>query len=151
MLRTSKITEDELLAVNELIVRSKKHWYPQGDYIEEAADVVRIDKEWMKDNEGLCLYIESKLIGFLGFSKYSDYWYLEHLWIEPSDIGSHYGSRALELMKDLAVKENIHKISLLPEPKAEGFYQKNGATYTGIEVPSILEGGPIFNEMILEF
>ncbi|RYZ48404.1 MAG: GNAT family N-acetyltransferase, partial [Proteobacteria bacterium] len=78
------------------------------------------------------------------------YWYLEHLWIDPKHIGKRYGTKALDMLKGMAKKARVEKISLLPEPKAEGFYQRNGATFTGLEVPSSCPGGPVFKEMVIK-
>jgi RimJ/RimL family protein N-acetyltransferase len=151
MMQTNKIASEQLPQVNELIKKSKLHWYPEDRYINEAMKILRIDAEWIAENEGLCLYEDSELVGFLGFSKYDDYWYLEHLWIDPLRIGKKYGTKALELLKSMARSSGVHKISLLPEPKAEGFYERNGGKFTGIEVPSACPDGPVFKEMIIQF
>ena len=146
-----KTEPTELNAVNKLIFTSKHHWYPDEEYLSDAMKFIRIDETWLKENEGFSLYDGEELVGFLGFSRYEEYWYLEHLWIHPSKIGEHYGSSALEYLKASARQAGVHKISLLPEPKAEGFYQQSGAIFSGLDVPSLVEGGPVFKEMIMEF
>ncbi|RYZ85399.1 MAG: GNAT family N-acetyltransferase [Proteobacteria bacterium] len=148
MLHTSKVVCEELPLVNDLIKKSKQHWYPEDGYVEAAMKFIRIDSEWVSENEGLCLYEDKQLVGFLGYSKYEDYWYLEHLWIDPQKIGHQYGTKALNLLKKMATDSGIHKISLLPEPMAEGFYETNGAQFTGLDVPSCCPGGPVFKEMV---
>ncbi|RYZ47585.1 MAG: N-acetyltransferase, partial [Proteobacteria bacterium] len=111
MLQTSKIVSDELPLVNALIKKSKLHWYADDTYIETAMEFIRLDSVWIAENEGLCLYEDEALVGFLGYSRYDDYWYLEHLWIDPKHIGKRYGTKALDMLKGMAKKARVEKIS----------------------------------------
>lgn len=148
-LKFSQLKTSELKIVNKLISRSKAHWYSDEAYLEKSMALINITSDWMKTNEGWCIYDAEELVGFLGYSKYDDYWYLEHLWIDAKKIGHEYGRDAMTFFLDRAKNSSIHKISLLPEPHAEDFYLKFGAEFTEVEVPSLHRGGPTFREMII--
>lgn len=147
-MQISEIKKDNISAINDLIRASKSYWDHDKDYLEEAMKLVAIDEDWVDEKQGYAL-IENKeeLVGFLGYECHDDFWYLEHLWIKPEEIGSSFGKQAVEFLKHKAKDAGIREISLLPEPAAEGFYEKMGATYTGLEVPSRVKGGPVFKEM----
>jgi hypothetical protein len=48
-----------------------------------------------------------------------------------------------------AKQKRCSEIRLLPDPPAEGFYQKMGAQFSGKKVQSRVEAGPLFQEMII--
>lgn len=143
------LKRDELDRVNEVIAESKGVWYSNKKYLDECLRFAKVDKTWLKENEGYGLYEKDELVGFLGYSRSEDFWYLEHLWVLPEKIGQHCGGQALEMLLEKARKASVPKISLLPEPNAEDFYARFGAVFTGIEVPSLYEGGPVFKEMVI--
>ncbi len=144
MIRVSEAHVDE---VNEIILSSKSHWHSGTHYLEEAHHLLGIDGTWLKENEGWLIEDNEKSAGFLGFHRSETFWYLEHLWIRPDSIGKNLGTQALECLFKKAKRAKVTTVSLLPEPKAEDFYEKAGAKFSGLEVPSLLEGGPIFKEM----
>lgn len=134
--------------LNSIITRSKTHWNYPIPYLTLALPLILLNPSWIENNEGYTLIYEGIPIGFLGFKPGKNSIYLEHLWIDPPYIGQGHGRRAIEFLMAIGRERNIPTINLYPDPPAEGFYQRLGAVYTGTKVPSRIEGGPLFQEML---
>jgi hypothetical protein len=148
-MQISELKDEEIPAINALIRLSKSHWRQDPDYLKKALALLAIDHGWIQSKRGYALY-DKELIGFLGYEEKEDFWLLEHLWILPTKIGLSFGRQAVAFLLDKARLAEINKISLWPEPCSERFYEKMGAVYTGLTVPSRIENGPLFKEMAFD-
>lgn len=138
---------NEIPVINQLIAASKSYWpYPES-YLQAALPLLRIDENWLKTNLAFTLLDNDNVIGFLGLETEKDHWHLEHLWITPNTIKQGYGRQAITFLKQLAKDHSINTVSLFPDPPAEGFYERQGARFSGRNVPSRIPGGPTFQEM----
>lgn len=145
-----KTAYHELFQLNELISRSKSFWDYDQDYLKAAIPLIAITESWLQQNEGYTLYDQNEILGFLGIKTFENFWELEHLWIDPKKIRKGYGQTAINHLCTIALAKNIKMISLLPDPPAEKFYLKLGATFTGKKVSSRVLNGPVFHEMVFK-
>ena len=141
--------------LNALSSRSRTVWagtpgYFDG-YLEQSRYLIEIDDAYLISNwvwVGL-ITIDGKevVFGFFGLKIRDDQEkVLDHFWIEPTymhrGLGRLLFEKALEVMRELG----WGRFLIYADPPAEGFYLKMGATRIG-EVPSRIEGGPIFPAM----
>ena len=65
--------------------------------------------------------------------------WLEHMFIDPKNIGDGIGKKLFNHMKEHCMIKDIRKIGILADPNSKGFYEKMGCIYRG-EYPSTIEG-----------
>jgi GNAT superfamily N-acetyltransferase len=63
---------------------------------------------------------------------------LEHLWIEPDDIGSGVGRLLFEHSLARARSRRCHRVRIVSDPNAEAFYRHMGAAWIGVHHTSVL-------------
>jgi GNAT superfamily N-acetyltransferase len=142
--------EDEIQQINALIIRSKAHWNYSQRYLDASRSFLAVTKEWISQNFGNNIIDNhDQIVGFLGVEITNQSCYLEHLWIDPPFIGRGFGKDAVGWLHVFAQEKGCSEIRLLPDPPAEGFYEKMGALFSGKKVQSRVEDGPLFQEMII--
>ncbi len=140
----------EIPQVNNLIMRSKAHWQYDPRYLAASREFLVITEEWLTQNFGYCITDETeRIVGFIGIEPSEQQCYLEHLWIDPPFIGKGFGHQTMDWLLLFAKQKGFSEIRLLPDPPAEGFYQKMGARFSGKKVQSRVDAGPLFQEMII--
>lgn len=148
-MKISKSNDEEIPRINAIIAASKSIWKYDERYLKAAIPLLLINKDWISQHAGYSLY-EDDLEGFMGIEAIDDHWHLEHLWIAPNSMRKGLGRKAIDYARELARNAGIQEIYLFPDPPAEGFYEKLGAIYTGKIVPSRVECGPTFREMVIK-
>ncbi len=137
----------DLSELNKIVVASKSFWKYDENYLKTAIPLILITKDWLDKNEGYSIFTDD-LAGFMGFEISNLTLKLEHLWIHPSKMKQGLGKSAIKFLLELTRSRGLQRITLLPDPPAEGFYSHLGATFTGTVVQSRVAGGPLFKEMI---
>jgi len=114
---------------------SKRYWgYPE-EWIEGWIDDLTISPSYIGDNY-IFKIIESlseRICGFCAIEHHRNEMELEvaHLWIDPSHIGKNLGRNVFEFAIGNLASLPFHKIVVIADPNAQGFYEKLGFVRTG--------------------
>ena len=116
---------EDLKILNEISVRSKRHWgYPES-WIEEWKGELTITKESFAFMDVLVICEASDIFGFCAVSETSDHYEIEHLWVLPEYIGKGYGRELLNKSLEM-IAPGRKDIIVTADPHAEDFYRKFG-------------------------
>lgn len=126
---------DDFELLNELTVRSRRHWNYDAELFRAWAD--RLDfaaEEW----EGVEAYLaeaEGRPVGWVAVRRpVNGVSVLEELWIVPEAMGQGVGSRLFGLAVGRARELDASALEWASEPGAVGFYEKLGGRHVREEV-----------------
>jgi GNAT superfamily N-acetyltransferase len=138
--------ERSLAEINDLIARSKAHWsWPEG-YLERALPFHTISSAYLGSNHCFeVLDAHDNLIAFFSVMVSEARVVLDNLWVTPEQIGQGIGRQACEHVFRLARERGWTELWVVPDPPAQGLYNKVGFLDTGERVPSRVLGGPMFS------
>jgi GNAT superfamily N-acetyltransferase len=136
--------------INALIGRSKAYWDWPAGYLEQALVLQRIDAEYLRGSHSFqILDGQNELVGFFAVAAGNNRIVLDNLWVTPERIGQGIGRKACEHVFQLARDHKWTALWVVPDPPAEGFYQRLGFVDTGERRPSRVPGGPLFSVYLL--
>jgi N-acetylglutamate synthase-like GNAT family acetyltransferase len=138
---------EELASINDLIARSKAHWPWPEDYLEHSLSLLKITPGYLSNALTFeMMDSDRKLVGFLSLEERdTSSGLLDHLWIDPPQIGKGLGSIACDHAFGVARQEGWSALFVLPDLPSVGFYERKGFRDTGERVPSRVPGGPTFS------
>ena len=141
-IREAKHEDAEKLS--QIAFAAKSYWkYPER-WLELWKDALTITPETILENEVFVMSEKGEIVGFYELIINKNSAELEHLWINPENIGFGIGRKLFVHALEKAVSLNAKKLNIESDPNAEGFYKKMGAKRVGNAVSEI-EG----NERIL--
>jgi len=138
--------EESLARINDLIVRSKSYWNWPADYLKKTLPLHEIEPSYLRRNQCFeLLDVTDQLAAFFAVAVNDARVVLDNLWVRPDLIGKGIGRQACEHVFRLAREYGSSDLWVIPDPPAEGFYEKMGFSDTGERVPSRVPGGPVFS------
>jgi GNAT superfamily N-acetyltransferase len=137
-IRPARIEEADALTI--LVLRSKAYWGYDEAFMEEAARILAITPEFLRDNHSFVLEVDGKAAGLSSLVHQGDTLLLDNLFIAPEFIGEGYGQRLWDHALEYARGNGFKAILLESDPFAVGFYKKQGAVVVGESLSSIREG-----------
>lgn len=141
----ARAKEGSLGDINALIARSKAYWTWPAGYLERALMLHRVDANYPRGHHSFeVLDGQSELIGFFAVAPSDTRVMLDNLWVTPERIGRGIGRRDCEYVFQLARDHSWTELWVVPDPPAEGFYQRMGFIDSGERIPSRVPGGPLF-------
>lgn len=142
--------QGQIFIINELIEKSKRHWNYPEEYVKAAIEILRITDTYLKQN--ICRIVldpNNQIVGFFAIETHQDaILLLDHLWIDPRKIKCGIGRYCIEKIFEICRNLSFNKLRVLPDPPAEGFYERMGFIFSGKEIPSRVHGGPTFKEYL---
>jgi GNAT superfamily N-acetyltransferase len=122
----------EAAVLSNLALAGKRHWgYPEP-WLEAWRESLTITPDYMAMHVVCCAEDESgRVIGFYALERAGDRWRLEHLWLEPSAIGSGLGRQLFEHAVQATRTQGATELLIEADPNAEGFYLHMGAQRIG--------------------
>jgi GNAT superfamily N-acetyltransferase len=118
---------------------AKLHW----GYADELIDLWRAELTITPDviAAGLvcCAVRDAEIAGFYALSRDGATFALEHMWVDPPDMGRGHGARLFRHALATARAQGGMLLRIASDPHAEGFYLRLGAQRVGAE-PSALPG-----------
>ncbi len=127
-------------ALTALARRAKSVWPAEPDVQSRMLDALTISSDSIRN--GLFLVYESngrpQAVG--GMACIDGVWELEHLWVEPRDMGRGIGRKLLSALCQEAKRRGIDELVFTSDPHAEGFYLRNGAVRIGSRPSTVIEG-----------
>jgi predicted GNAT family acetyltransferase len=132
---------DESERLTEIAHAAKRHWrYPER-WIELWKEVLTITPEYISNNEVYSATDGNEVVGFYALVSAGDKAILDHLWIDPKNIGAGAGRKLFDHAVEKAAEMHASMIEVESDPNAEGFYKHMGARRIG-ETSTELEGQP---------
>lgn len=135
--RIRRARPDDAEALNALAFRSKAHWGYEAAFLERVRESMRLRPEEVTGSEVWVLESPTGVaVGFHAVTPGNPA-ELEHLWVEPSAIGSGAGRSLLDHAIEIARAAGADSLDVDADPHAVGFYEHMGAVRIG-ETPSTL-------------
>ncbi|MDA3851409.1 MAG: GNAT family N-acetyltransferase [Spirochaetaceae bacterium] len=137
-------------SLTELALSSKAFWKYPKEYSVIWEKELTITKEYIEKNSVFVMELDGNMAAFYSMLCLEEdlpfksevlpagVW-LDHMFIKPDHILQGYGSLLYQHMVELGCHKEWHKIHILADPNAKGFYEKQGACYIK-DVPSSIEG-----------
>lgn len=127
--------------LTEIAHAAKRYWrYPER-YIRIWKDDLTLTPELIAKHPVYEARREETILGFYMLLAAEPAWSIEHMWVDPRQIGGGVGGRLFRHAVDEARRGGARRIRILSDPNATGFYEHMGAHYVGDHVGE-LEGRP---------
>jgi GNAT superfamily N-acetyltransferase len=121
---------DELELLNELTVRSRRHWGYDAELFRAWADRLDFAAEDWGDVEAYLAEIEGPPIGWAALRRpLNGVAVLEELWIVPEAMGRGVGTQLFRFLAGRARELGASALEWASEPGAVGFYEKLGGRH----------------------
>ncbi len=150
-IRTARAEEADRLT--EIAHAAKRHWnYPEL-WIRSWREDLTLTPHYVADNlvfaalgegDSIARQMDAKpgLGGFYVLLPKDSIWQLEHLWVDPPNIGQGLGAQLLRHAIGLAKEGGAKGLEISSDPNAAGFYEHMGAQRIGEFEGSPLDGRP---------
>lgn len=136
-----RATPHEADRLTALAHAAKRHWgYPEK-WIEYWREDLTISPDFVAHNEVFVAVIDGEIVGCCALAVTGSLAELEHMWIEPQQMGQGIGRALFEYATQRAAELGFSALELSADPNAEAFYERMGAERIG-EVRSEIEGQP---------
>ena len=128
---------EEAPALSELCVRSKAAWGYDEAFMALARAVLQVSPEQIAAGDVWVAMADRRVAGMvaLGPSEEPDTLDLDKLFVEPQRIRTGVGRALIAHAIDEARRRGATRLTILSDPYAAGFYERNGARRLG-EAPS---------------
>lgn len=138
-LQIRRAAPDEAGTLTALAHAAKRHWnYPQA-WIERWKTDLTITPDFIANHEVYVATIDGAIAGCCALVVGDSLAELEHMWIDPQQMGNGVGRALFEYTKQRAQKLGLAELELSADPHAEGFYERMGAKRIG-EVQADMDG-----------
>src|SRR5436190_4125025 len=140
-MKIRRATPDETATLTAIAHAAKRHWgYPEK-WIEHWRNDLTLSSDFIANNEVYVAVIEDRIAGCCALVLSDSLAELEHMWIDPQQMGTGIGRALFEHVTHRARQLGLNELELSADPNAEGFYERMGAERIG-EVRSEIDGQP---------
>jgi len=134
--RATPVESDQLTA---LAHAAKRHWnYPQ-EWIDQWRSDLTLTPEFITNNEVFVALANDAIVGCCALVLSEGLAELEHMWIDPEQMGKGVGRALFEYASRRASELGFRELELSADPNAEPFYARMGAQRIG-EIPADMFG-----------
>jgi GNAT superfamily N-acetyltransferase len=148
MIRSAKVEDSKVLT--EISFASKGHWNYPKEYFQIWKKELTISPDYVLRNEIFVYESDGAIIGYysvanlkeditIGGAFLSKGIWLEHMFIDPPNIGNGIGTKLFAHLRERCLIKGVRKLGILADPNSRGFYEKMGCIYMG-EYPSTIKG-----------
>lgn len=134
-----RATPDESNALTAIAHAAKRHWNYPEKWIELWRTELTITPEFIANHEVYVAMVDGEIGGCCALVLSGSLAELEHMWIDPKQMGRGVGRALFEHTKQRARDLGLTELELSADPNAEGFYLRMRAERIG-EVPADIEG-----------
>lgn len=129
---------DEAEALTALCRAAKRHWGYPAAWMEVWADDLRLTVDYLACEPVGVGVVAGRGVGFFGLRSEPGRWHLEHLWVEPAEIGRGYGRQLFAAAVAAARHRGVLELHIKSDPHAEPFYLRLGAVRRALQVYELL-------------
>ena len=147
-IRSARAGDSEQLT--QISLASKRYWKYPDSYLDVWREELTITPSYIEKN---LVYVAEQRGVKVGYYSLVDvdaaFWagqtyidegtWLEHMFIEPKQIGKGIGTLLMKHAGKVCSDRNVSTVRILADPHAKGFYEKSGAKFVR-DVPSNIEG-----------
>jgi GNAT superfamily N-acetyltransferase len=147
MIREATVQESEILT--KISFSAKGYWNYPKEFFEIWSTELTVSSEYIQKNDVFVFEKDGTIVGYYSIVELNDdiavsgikiskgYW-LEHMFVEPHNIGKKVGTKMFEHLRERCAARGIAFLGILSDPNARGFYEKMGCDYIR-EYPSTIE------------
>jgi len=110
---------------------AKASWGYPAEWLEQWRTDLNIRPEFIAENETFLGDLNGQIVGFHALVEQTEAWRLEHLWIQPEQMGKGFGRRLFAHAAAYAAERGALSLTIEADPNAEAFYQRMGAIRVG--------------------
>jgi GNAT superfamily N-acetyltransferase len=136
-----RATPDEAETLTAIAHAAKRHWQYPEKWIEHWQADLTITPEFIAGNEVYVAIIGGSIAGCCALVVSDSLAELEHMWIDPQQMGAGVGRALFEHARQRAKDLGLPELELSADPHAEGFYERMGAQRIG-EINAEMDGQP---------
>ena len=118
---------------------AKRHWGYTDELIELWRDDLTVTASTIDEDLVHCAVDGARIAGFYALSCAEPEFALEHMWVDPPDMGGGLGAALLRHALATVRAHGGTSLRIVSDPNAEGFYRRMGAERIG-EEPSAPAG-----------
>ena len=134
-----RATPDEAEVLTTLAHAAKSHWkYPQEWIVSWKSDLT-LSPAFIADNEVFVAIVDGAVAGCCALAVSGRLAELEHMWIDPKQMGNGLGRALFEYVARRAAELGFTELELSADPHAEPFYERMGARRIG-NIPADMFG-----------
>jgi len=126
--RATPAEADRLTAIAHA---AKRHWNYPEKWIEQWSVDLTITPDFIANNEVYVAVAGGDIAGCCALVVGDSLAELEHMWIDPQQMGKGVGRALFEYTKQRAQELGLIELELSADPNAEGFYKRMGAKQIG--------------------
>ena len=136
-----RATPDEAGTLTAIAHAAKRHWNYPEKWIAQWTFDLTITPDFIANNEVYVAVVDGDIAGCCALVVGDSLAELEHMWIDPQQMGKGVGRSLFEYTKQRAQEMGLIELELSADPNAEGFYQRMGAKRIG-EIQADMDGQP---------
>ena len=145
-----RATPDEADILTAIAHAAKRHWNYPEKWISQWRSDLTITSDFIANNEVYVAVVDGNVAGCCALVISDSLAELEHMWIDPRQMGNGVGRALFEHTKQRARELGLPELELSADPNAEGFYERMGAKRIGA-VPAEMDGQPrVLPRMLVE-
>jgi N-acetylglutamate synthase-like GNAT family acetyltransferase len=122
---------EEAEALTAIAHAAKRHWKYPEKWIDQWRADLTITPEFIANNEVFVAIVGGDIVGCCALVVSDSLAELEHMWIDPQQMGNGVGRALFEYTTHRAQDLGLTELELSADPNAEGFYQRMGAKRIG--------------------
>ncbi len=130
----------ESAALTALARRAKSYWPAEPDVLRKLREALTISSESIRNGIFLVHEVDGRPQAVGGIALIDGTWELEHLWVEPRDMGHGIGRKLFFALCREANLQGIKELVFTSDRNAEGFYLRNGAVRIGHRPSTVIAG-----------
>ena len=134
-----RATPDEADALTALAHSAKRHWRYPAEWIDYWKSDLTLTSEFISNNEVFVATLDDTIAGCCALVTSNGLAELEHMWIEPGQMGKGIGRALFEHTERRAHGLGFRTLELSADPNAEAFYERMGAKRIG-DIPADMFG-----------
>lgn len=134
-----RATPDEADTLTSIAHAAKRHWNYPEKWIEQWTADLTITPEFIANNEVFVAVVGGDIVGCCALVVTDSLAELEHMWIDPQQMGNGAGRALFEYTTQRAQELGLNELELSADPNAEGFYKRMGAKRIG-EIQADMDG-----------
>ena len=130
---------DDATRLTSIAHAANRHWRYPDELLRLWDADLSVTGAFIESHPVYCAVAASEVVGFYALSSTAASCELEHMWVEPTHIGTGVGTALFQHAVERVRALGGSALMIASDPNAEGFYRRVGARRIGV-VPSTPPG-----------